>query len=234
MRLSIVIVNWNTTGLLGNCLRSIYAHEFEGDFEVIAVDNASDDFDKASFAAEFPSVVLIANESNEGYARGNNQAIARAKGERILLLNPDTEIKEGTIRTLLRFIDGHPEAAAAGCRLVRPDGRLDRSCRGFPSPFAVASEYLGLSRLFPGSRLFGAYRMTWFDYEQTTEVDQPMASCLMVSRRALDDIGAFDEDFPLFFNDVDWCYRARLRGWRIYFTPDTEIIHLGGARTKQV
>jgi GT2 family glycosyltransferase len=234
MRLSIVIVNWNTTGLLKNCLRSIYACPPDGDFEVIIVDNASKDFDSAAFTREFPDTHLIVNQDNAGYARGNNQGFEIAQGERILLLNPDTEVKEGSINTLLRFLDDHSEAAGVGCKLVRPDGRTDRSCRGFPSPVGVASEYLGLSKIFPGSRFFGSYRMTYFGYDRVSEVDQPMASCFMISRKALEDVGGLDEDFPLFFNDVDWCYRAKQKGWKIYFTPEAEVVHLGGASTKQV
>jgi hypothetical protein len=174
------------------------------------------------------------NEQNLGYARGNNQAVERATGRYILLLNPDTEITNDALTRLVDFMEAHPDAAAAGCRLVRPDGTVDRSCRGFPEPGAVAAEFFGLSQLFPRSRKLGAYRMTWFRYDDEALVDQPMGSCLILSRRAIEDVGKFDEDFPIFFNEVDWCYRARQAGWNIYFTPTAEVIHHGAASTKQV
>jgi len=232
MRLSICIVNWNTSGLLVECLRSIHSSVLP--LEVILVDNASADFDPDVIIREFPNVLLIRNERNEGYAHANNQAIARASGEHVLLLNPDTALHEGALDALVRFMDEHPDAGAAGCKLVRPDGTVDRSCRSFPTPLAVAFEYLGLSRLFPKSRFFGRYRMTWLNYDETVEVDQPMASCLIARREVFSQVGPFDEELPIFFNDVDWCFRAKQAGWKIYFTPNAIVTHHGGASTKQV
>lgn len=234
LRLSIVIVNWNTNRLLEACLESIYRHAPEFGFEVIVVDNASDDFDAFALQTQFPNTTFIANDSNLGYAKGNNQGINRSEGDFILLLNPDTEVKDDSLATLVEFMEDHHRAAAAGCRLVRPDGTVERSCRSFPSPGPVAFEFLRLSRLFPRSRVFGAYRMTWFDYNEEIQVDQPMGSCLILSRKAVKEIGLIDEDFPIFFNEVDWCYRAKQSGWKIYFTPATEIIHHGGSSTKQI
>lgn len=232
--MSIAIVNWNTSRLLEVCLESIYQHAPGFDFEVIVVDNASRDFDEAALRSRFPQARIVLNESNLGYARGNNQALDLAAGKYILLLNPDTQIRNDALDKLVEFMEAHPDAAAAGCRLVRPDGRVDRSVRSFPEPWPVAAEFLGLSKLFPRSRAFGAYRMTWFGYDEEAEVDQPMGSCLILSRAVLEKIGRFDEDFPIFFNEVDWCYRAKLAGWRTYFTPSAEIVHYGGASTRQV
>jgi len=234
MDLSIAIVNWNTREYLERCLRSIFEHPPDCEFEVIVVDNASTDGSAKLVADNFHNVTLISNSENLGYARGNNQAIETSSGEFILLLNPDIEVKPGALDALLAFAKAHPEAAAVGCRLIHPDGRIQRSVRSFPSPAAVLFEYLKISRIFPNSRLFGRYRMTYFDYSTAAEVDQPMASCLLLSRRALDDVGTFDEQFPIFFNDVDWCYRAKKKGWKIFFTPDAEVIHHGGASTTQV
>jgi GT2 family glycosyltransferase len=230
MRLSIAIVNWNTSDLLEKCLESIRANDFE--FEVVVVDNASDDFDLDSLLARFPEVKFIRNAENKGYAQGNNQAIGASVGDYILLLNPDVELRPGALQALVSFMESHPEAGAAGCRLERPDGRVEQSCRGFPTPMAIAAEYLGLSSLFP--KWLGAYRMVGFQYDQEREVDQPMGSCLIMSRRAVDDVGAFDPQFPIFFNEVDWLMRAKNKGWKVYFTPSAEAIHLGGASTRQV
>jgi GT2 family glycosyltransferase len=131
-------------------------------------------------------------------------------------------------------MQAHPEVGALGAKLIHPDGRVQRSVRSFPEPQAVLWEYLGLAKLFPRSRRFGAYRMTWFTYDQIAEVDQPMGTFLMLSRRAVDDVGLMDEQFPIFFNEVDWCYRAKARGWKIVFHPEVVIIHHGGASTRQV
>jgi len=234
MRLAISIVNWNTTDLLRLCLRSIFANPPGAELEAIVVDNASSDFDEAAIREEFPQVRVVANKSNTGYAHGNNQAIELSTGDYVLLLNPDTEVRPGALQGLIDFMESHPNAAAAGGRLVRPDGGVDQCCRGFPTPIALASEYLGLSRLFPRSRVFGAYRMTFFGFDRAAEVDQVMGSLMIISRKALETIGGFDEEFPIFFNEVDWCFRAKQAGWKIYFTPDAEITHIGGQSTKQV
>jgi GT2 family glycosyltransferase len=234
MLLSIAIVNWNTTYFLATCLRSIKENPPGFDYEVVVVDNSSNDFDEARMRADFPEVVFIANERNEGYARGNNQAIATAKGEFVLLLNPDTEIHAGALDALVSFMQNHPHAGAAGCKLIRPNGEVERSCRSFPGPKAIAYEVLGLSKLFPKSAKFAAYRMTYFDYSRATEVDQPMGSCLILSKKAIEDVGLLDDDFPIFFNEVDWLLRAKQKGWRVYFTPDAVVTHHGGASTHQV
>lgn len=234
MQLSIVIVNWNTTPFLSVLLQSIRKFMQGIDYEVIVVDNASGDFDKASFESEFSGIRLIANSENNGYAKGNNQAIEAASGDFILLLNPDTEVTEGAIYSLLKFMQTHPEAAAVGTKLVRPDGNVDRSVRSFPYPWPIACEFIGLSKIFPKNRAFGAYRMTYFNYDTVAEVDQPMGSCLMLSRKAIDEVGLLDESFPIFFNEVDWLYRAKQCGFRIYFTPDAVVIHHGAGSTSQV
>ena len=216
MRLSVALVNWNTTALLGACLRSITAFPFAGEYEIIVVDNNSKDFDEADFRQQFPQVKLIRNPDNAGYARGNNQALAVA------------------VESLTEFMEAHPSAAAAGAKLIRPDGSIDRSLRSFPYPGAIAWEYLGLSRLFPKSRMFGSYRMRWFGYDKTIEVDQPMGSALILNSAALKEIGTMDESFPIFFNEVDLLSRAKQAGWNIYFVPDAVVVHHGASSTKQV
>lgn len=233
MRLSIAIVNWNTNQLLAECLQSIADYPPDTEYEVIVVDNASDGFDADAMRKLFPGVRFIVNDRNAGYAEGNNQALQRATGEYALLLNPDTQVSRGALDRLVEFMDAHQQAAAAGARLARPDGRIEASVRGFPYPLGVACELLGLSRLLPKSRALGAYRMTYFNYDSVCEVDQPMGSCLILRGRAIEDVGRFDTDFPIFFNEVDWLYRAKLKGWKIYFTPDATFVHHGGAGTSQ-
>ena len=234
LTLSVAIVNWNTRQMLLAALDSIYAAPPSFAFEVIVVDNASADGSAAAVAAQYPQVVLIANAANTGYAEGNNQAIKTAQAAYILLLNPDVLLPPGGLERAVAFMEAHPDAGALGVRQVHPDGRLQRSVRGFPTPAAVLWELLGLSRLFPASRLFGAYRMTWFDYTSVAEVDQPMGTFLLIRRAVIAQIGMLDEAFPIFFNEVDWCLRCKRAGWKIYFTPDVEIVHYGGASTMQV
>lgn len=232
--LSVAIVNWNTRQMLQDALDSIYNAPPSFPFEVIVVDNASADGSASAVAERFPQVVLIANTDNTGYAEGNNQAMKIAKGAYILLLNPDVLLPPGGLERAIAFMESHPEAGALGVRQIHPDGTLQRSVRGFPTPMTVLWELLGLSRLLPNSRLFGAYRMTWFDYRHVAEVDQPMGTFLLMRGKVVEQIGMLDEAFPIFFNEVDWCLRCKRAGWKIYFTPDVEIIHYGGASTTQV
>jgi hypothetical protein len=234
IRLSVAIVNWNTRDLLLEALASIYNAPPAFPFEVIVVDNASADGSAAAVAARFPQVCLLANTENAGYAQGNNQAIEKARGEYVLLLNPDVILPPGGLERAVAFMDSHADAGALGVRQVHPDGRLQRSVRGFPTPLAVLWELVGLSRLLPRSPVFGAYRMTGFDYAHVTEVDQPMGTFLLIRRAVLDQIGPLDLAFPIFFNEVDWCLRCKRAGWKIYFTPEVEIVHYGGASTAQV
>lgn len=233
MVLSIVIVNWNTRDYLRQCLTSIAENPTQAEYEVIVVDNASPDDSAGMVRAEFPNVQLTANTENRGYAEGNNQGMEIARGRCVLLLNPDVQVKPGALDALLDFTESHPDAAAVGCRLVGKDGRVQGSLRSFPEPWGVLFEYAKLSKLFPRNRRLASYRMTWFDYDREIEVDQPMGSCLLLSRQAIQDIGMFAEEFPIFFNEVDWLYRAKQKGWKVFFTPAAEVIHVGGASTRQ-
>ncbi len=236
MRLSVCIVNWNTRDFLRGCLESLcQCPPDNADMEVLLVDNASMDGSAAMAEREFPQVVLIANADNRGYAEGNNQALERATGDYLLLLNPDVVVRAESLTLALRFMEAHPEAGALGCRLIGADGETQRSVRGFPDPGPVLWEFLGLSRLLPRSRVFGAYRMTWFGYDSVAEVDQPMGSFLLLTRTAYEKVGGLDTRFPIFFNEVDWCWRARREhGFRIYYTPDVTVTHYGGGSTRQV
>jgi len=239
--LSVCIVNWNTRDRLRACLRSLQEWPPQTAMEVVVVDNASTDGSAEMVRAEFPQVTLLANQDNRGYAEGNNQGIAASRGEYVMLLNPDTEVippsRPGAphpFDVLVGFLEQHPEAGAVAPQLVSPDGSVQRSCRSFPTPGALLWEFLGASRLFPASRRLGAYRMTYWDHRSCREVDQPMGSCLVLRRQALDEVGVFDPQFRIFFNEVDLCYRLKRAGWRIYFTPQAAILHYGGESTRQV
>ena len=236
MHLSVCIVNWNTRDYLRECLTSLYEYPPQGaDLEVLVVDNASGDGSAAMVASDFPQALLIANADNKGYAEGNNQALERATGDLLLLLNPDVVVHPDSLTRAVEFMASHPDAGAMGCRLIGKDGETQRSVRGFPDPGPVLWESVGLSRLFPRSRRFGAYRMTYFGYDEEAEVDQPMGSFLMITCEAYEKVGGLDLQFPIFFNEVDWCWRAkREHGLKIYYTPTVAVTHYGGGSTRQV
>lgn len=235
MDLSVVIVNWNTRELLRACLASLRAALALSELsaELIVVDNASSDGSAAMVAAEFPEARLFANDANLNYAGGNNQGIAAASGEFILLLNPDTEVPPGAPDALVRLLRELPEAGAAAPALVFPDGRVQDSVRGFPSLRALIGEFTGLARLLPHTS-WGSYRHQALPSDRPSLVDQPMASAFLVRRLALDQVGTFDEQFALFFNDVDLCFRLKLAGWVILYDPRVRVVHVGGASTRQV
>ncbi len=230
-RLEVCIVSWRAREVLGACLRSVLAQpEVAG---VVVVDNASGDGTLELLGAEFPSVRVIASARNLGYAAANNIAIRATDSPFVLLLNPDTELHAGAAAALLEALEADPRAAAAAPQLRWPDGRIQPSCRSFPDPAALAWDALGLAALLPRSERFGRYRMTYWGHDTPREVDQPMASALLLRRCALDEVGLFDEGFPLYFNDVDLCFRLREAGWRIIFEPRARVTHHHGHSTRQ-
>jgi len=232
--LSVCVVNWNTRELLDACLSSLAETAAGIVLEVIVVDNASWDGSAGMVRERHPNVILLENDDNVGYAAANNQALTTARASFKLLLNADIVIHPGALQELLQFAREHPRVGAVAPRLVYPDGTLQRSCRSFPTPDVVIYEALGLSRLFPCSRRFGKYRMTWWDYGEARPVDQPMASALLLRQEALDEVGLFDGQFPIFFNDVDLCSRLWETGWEVWYDPQATMTHHEGASTSQV
>ncbi len=184
-------------------------------------------------AAEFPDVNLIALSENTGYAEGNNIAMRSAIGDAILLLNPDVRLFENALDTAYKVLKSSPSPSAVSVKFLNPDGTLQLSLRGFPDPKSLFYEVSGLSRVFSTDKKISNYFMRWFDYKTQIEVDQPMATFLMIVREAYEKVGEFDTQFPIFFNDVDWCYRAKKSGVEIFYTPDASIIHYGGQGTKK-
>jgi hypothetical protein len=231
--LTVCIVNWNTRSYLRECLASLIAFPAGGDegMEIIVVDNASSDASADMVAEEFPEVVLVRSAENLGYAEANNVALKRASGDLLLLLNPDVRVNRDTFPRAVAFARAHPEAGAVSVLFRNPDGSVQPSLRGFPDPRSLLWEVIGARRIMPKSRKLGAYFMSWFGYDHAIEVDQPMGTFLLIPRAAYDSVGDLDTGFPIFFNEVDWCYRAKRLGWKIYFTPDAEIVHYGGQGT---
>lgn len=234
MELSVIIVNWNTKELLSRCLSLVYDTVTNLECEVFVVDNASQDGSAAMVRRFFPQTRLLENEENVGFARANNQAIKESRGRYILLLNSDTFVMEGTIERMVAFMDAHPEAGVAGCRLYYPNGKLQLSCTSFPT---LATEFYlltSLDRLFPRNPVLGRYWMTYWDFSSVREVDVVLGAFIIVRSQAMEEVGLLDESFFMYSEELDWCYRFKEKGWKIYYMPYAEAIHIGGASTEKV
>jgi len=221
--LSIIIVNWNTKEYLLRCLKSVFRLRERESREVIVVDNSSRDGSAEEVKRLFPSIELIVNEQNFGFAKATNQGIKHSSGRYLLLLNPDTEVKEGSIGRLVDFMKNHPEVGVTGAQLLNEDGSRQNSIANFPS---LATEILNkslLRRLFP-QRYPGKER----DYSDPIEVDSVIGACMLVRRKAMEEVGILDEDYFLFFEETDWCYRMKNAGWKVYHVPQAKIVHFQG------
>jgi GT2 family glycosyltransferase len=196
--------------------------------EVIVVDNASTDGTPGLVREKFPEARVIEQE-NKGFGAGNNAGMRAASGRYYLLLNPDAWLTEGALEKLVAFADEHPEAAVVGPRLLNPDGSLQRSVRGYPSPWRIATEYFFLRKLGPRTHALNAFFGEQFDHESTREAEYLFGACMLVRREAVDAVGGFDEDFFLMSEEVDWCYRFREAGWKVLFYPGAEVFHVVGA-----
>jgi len=196
--------------------------------EVIVVDNASTDGTPGLVREKFPEARVIEQE-NQGFGAGNNAGMRAASGRYYLLLNPDAWLTEGALEKLVAFADEHPEAAVVGPRLLNPDGSLQRSVRGYPSPWRIATEYFFLRKLGPRTHALNAFFGEQFDHESTREAEYLFGACMLVRREAVDAVGGFDEDFFLMSEEVDWCYRFREAGWKVLFYPGAEVFHVVGA-----
>lgn len=232
--LSIIIVNYNVRQFLENALTSLLrAMEGIGG-EIFVVDNASEDGSVEMVREKFPGVRLIVNATNAGFARANNAALREASGRYILLINPDTIVQEDTLKVMVRFLDAHPDVGLAGCTILNPDGTLQLACRrSFPTPWVAFTKIMGLSTLFPRSRWFGRYNLTYRNPDETYEVEAISGSFMMIRREAYEKVGGLDEMFFMYGEDLDWCYRVRQAGFRVYYVHETKIIHYKGESTRR-
>jgi len=221
--LSVIIVNWNTKEFLLRCLESVRQTVKGLGAEVFVVDNGSTDGSGAAVRERFPEVGLIENPMNLGFARANNQALSRTRAKYSLLLNPDTKVKGEAIERLFSFMETHSEAGVAGGQLLNSDGSKQNAIANFPS---FATELLNknlLRRMFP-NRFPGKVR----SYPEPIEVDSVIGAGMMVRREAMEQVGLLDEDYFLFLEETDWCYRMKKAGWKIYYVPQAEIYHFQG------
>ena len=223
MDLSIIIVNWNTEEYLLRCLRSIFEMGQGRDWEVIVVDNGSQDGSGREVEKVFPFVHLVSNKRNLGFAKAVNQGLQKASGRYALLLNPDTRVKDGAIERLVSFMDAQSDIGVVGAQLLNADGSKQNSIANFPS---LATELLNKSLLrwlspdrFPGKEK---------SYAGPIEVDSVIGACMVVRRKAMEQVGLLDEDYFLFLEETDWCYRMKRAGWKIYHVPQAEVYHFQG------
>jgi GT2 family glycosyltransferase len=222
---SVVIVNYNSTNYLLECLRSMYANTKQATFEVIVVDNASSNCNLEPVENEFPEVVCISNKDNRGFAGANNQAIALAKGRNILLLNPDTIVRGEVLHKCCEYLDENQDVGGIGCRVLNADETLQTSWMPDPTLTGFFLSIFYITRFMQRMRFSHEMRM---DGVTNTEVDAIVGCYLMIPRRVIDDIGALDDKYFLYSEDHDWCTRARKNGWKIMYTPVGDIIHYGG------
>jgi hypothetical protein len=246
--LAIVIVNYNVCGLLRDCLTSVYASTGLT-FDVCVVDNASPDDSADMVAREFPQAHLIRNTENTGYAAANNLGLKyfgfdaqeseiqnpKSKIARYaLLLNPDTVVPPDAFARMIQLMDEHPDFGVSGPKLVRLDGSLDLACRrGFPSVEVSFWRLTKLSKIFPRSKRFGRYNMTYLDPDQSAEIDAVVGAFMLVRREALAQVGLLDEVFWMYGEDLDWAYRIKQRGWKVYYYPAVVVTHVKRASSSQ-
>lgn len=227
--ISVIIVSFNVEKLLQECLESIYRETQAGSFDIWVVDNNSRDNSVAMVREHFPEVHLIENEGNVGFPKANNQAVVRSTSDYILLLNPDTIVRDRAIDKMVAFMDARPDVGVSGCRVLNEDGTLQPACRrSVPTPKVAFYHLSGLSRLFPNSKTMARYNLTYLDPNQPHEVDAVSGAFLVIRKDVVDKIGVLDETFFIYGEDMDWCIRAKRAGWKVMYYPDAEILHYKG------
>ncbi len=251
MDLSVLIVNWNVAPLLRRCLSSVLAtpglvlcvdtgsslsasREGLVRAEIIVVDNGSSDHSREVLAREFPDVRVIANSTNVGFTRANNQAIAQARGRYLLLLNPDTEVVGDALRVMVGYLDAHPDVGALGPQLRYPDGRVQSSRRRFPTLATAFLESTLLHQWWPNNPVARWYHLADRPDDWEQDVDWLVGACLLIRREAIEQVGDFDERYFMYSEELDWCRRARMAGWRIVYLPTAQVIHHEGKSSEQV
>jgi len=232
--LSIIIVNYNVKAFLQNCLLSIKKATEKIDSEIIVVDNASDDGSIELIKKNFEDVILIESPVNLGFSKANNLGLKISQGKYICLINPDTIVEENTFEVMINFMENHPDVGLAGCKILNPDGTFQLACRrSFPTPWVAFTKIIGLSKLFPKSKLFAKYNLTYLDENQSYEVDAVSGSFMFLRRDVYEKIGGLDETFFMYGEDLDYCYRVKQAGYKVYYVHSTQIIHFKGESTKR-
>lgn len=231
---SVVIVHFETPDVLSISLRALAAGSGALKLEVSVIDNASRGFDPSAVEAAHPGATVIVNDRNRGFAAASNQGLRDATGRYVLLLNPDTTVEPETVPTMVEYLDARPDVGCATPRLALPDGRLDLACRrSLPTPARALFRLTLLSRLFPRSRRFGQYNLTYLDEDQETEIDSPCGAFMLIRAEAVEQVGLLDERYFMYGEDIDWAYRIKRAGWRVMYTPAAIAHHVKRASSRQ-
>ena len=232
--ISIVIVNYNVREFLEQAINSAKKALKGIPSEIIVVDNASIDGSVTMLKQRFPDIELIESKKNLGFSAGNNLALRKVSGEYVVLLNPDTVIQEDTFTKLLEFFNETPDASAATCKIINPDGSFSIDCRhSIPTPLTAFWRLIGLNKLFPKSRIFGRYNLTYLDENEINQVEAISGSFMMIKREEMLKVGELDEEFFMYCEDIDYCHRINKSGGKIYYVPTSQIIHYKGESTKK-
>jgi len=226
---SVIIVSWNARNYLEQCLTSLTEEVCRCSMEIIVVDNASADGSPECVESRFPHVRLIRSGANLGFAKGNNLGIAHSKGRYLCLVNSDVKVLKDCITRLVDYCEQHPHVGMVGPRIMGGDGKLQRSCRGFPGLWNMLCRALALDTLFPRAGAFCGYALSHWSHDTTTPVDILSGCFWLVRRDAVDQLGGLDEGFFMYGEDMDWCRRFWSGGWSLIFVPDAVAIHYGGA-----
>ncbi|MCQ3932566.1 MAG: glycosyltransferase family 2 protein [Chloroflexi bacterium] len=243
--LGVVIVNWNTRDLLQKCLQTVFASEGLT-YQVVVVDNASTDGSPDMVRQEFPNATLITSANNDGFSMANNKGLrwlGLDKGKNNptaprygLLLNSDTEVPPTAFAEMVQYMDRpeHQNVGAAGCKLWLPENKLDLACRrSFPTPEVSFYRMMGLSKLFPHSKRFGRYNMTYLSPDVETEVDSVVGAFMMVRRETIAQVGLLDETYWMYGEDLDWAFRIKQAGWKIMYNPAVTVLHVKRASSRK-
>jgi GT2 family glycosyltransferase len=228
-KLSICILTLQARGFLEGCLHAIYENPPDESYEIIIVDNHSTDGTVEMLRAQFPEVQLILNPENLGFTAPMNQALRQGRGQYLLLLNPDTIVHHQALNRMITFMETCPQVGICGPKVLNTDGTLQEPCRrGESTPWAVISYFFRLHRIFPESKFFGGYSMSYMDEDETHEVAGVSGSCMMIRQDVIDQIGYLDESYFAYQEDADYCFQARKAGWKIFYYPEAQITHYGG------
>jgi len=227
--LSIVIVSYNTKDFLQKCIESIKETAKDLTYEIIVVDNASKDGSALLVKKNFKDVLVIENKENFGFSKANNIGVKKTSGRYVLFLNSDTVIYGNVLKKMIDFMDNQSQAGAATCKLVLPSGKIDdASHRGFPTPWNSFSHFSGLSRVFGKTKIFGGYNLGFLDLSKIHEIDALAGAFMIVRRQAGVEVGWWDEDYFFYGEDLDFCYKLKEKGWKIYYVPEFSILHFKG------
>ncbi len=234
MKLSIIILNYNSGKLLQDCIVSIFEHyknELDNNqFEIIVVDNASSDDSFGEVSAKYQKIRYIQLPRNLGFGKANNQGVLKAGGDYILFLNPDTIVHAKTLTRLVAYLDSHERIGIATCKVLLPDGTLDDAChRGFPTPWRALMHFFGIAGLFPNSRFFNGYHLGYQHLDEIHEIDACAGAFLLIKREVGIKVGWFDQDYFWYGEDLDLCFNVKAAGYKIVFIPDVSILHHKGA-----